>query len=229
MRFKNYYIQEGARQDKFFRTVAIRAYNKVKKYLKKIEDLEVDLIKVPQIEGFQFHMKNIDNTYKDLIFLIAPKKYDIWGFHQNIDPRFPNTPGIYMSFLKDSYDMTHAYTRLNKTYFVHEFIHYLDYLRRKDDMGEQQSAKSVDKGNFKKYYNNPAELNSYYQEAISQIDFLLKSNKLNIKAKEKVFSNFNTFRKFALTCFDGNFLKYVTNTNKKKIEKRLFKYYQEFK
>lgn len=114
------------------------------------------------------------------------------------------------------------YERIFKESFLHEFIHYLDYLRSR--------YKNVyNSENIKSYYNNPREFNAYYHEGGSFMsDFFKKNPQMIEKFKEK-YPNFNLFFDWAMkNIFDKDFIKHINSVNKNKLKKRLYNLYSEY-
>ena len=72
---------------------------------------------------------------------------------------------LVMANLIAPFDPKHMDTRLDKNTFIHEFIHYLDQTRYRQQHGiVAKSAKYLDAGDYAGYYNTPSEFNAYFQE-----------------------------------------------------------------
>jgi hypothetical protein len=114
-------------------------------------------------------------------------------------------------------------TWISKDSFIHEFIHYLDYVRSKGKFKDFNQNTTVSD-----YYNSPSEYNAYYQEAANYLVNLLKDDAVLAKIKEK-HPTFNTFYKWMLdNVFSKRFIANLNDKNKLKIEKRIYNIYSEY-
>jgi len=112
---------------------------------------------------------------------------------------------------------------INKDYFIHEFIHYLDWKRS----GGHKPSFS-DKTTLEEYFNSPTEYNAYYQEAANFVVKMLMDDKILDKFKER-YKNYKDFYEWMTAqVFDKNFIKYLNASNKVKLQKRVYNIYDKF-
>lgn len=107
--------------------------------------------------------------------------------------------------------------------FIHEFIHYLDFIRSKGNF-----PNFTEKSTMSDYYNSPSEYNAYYQEAANYLVNLLKDDKV-LSIIRKNHSTFNSFYSWMLNnVFSKRFVANLNDKNKLKIQKRLYNIYSEY-
>ena len=112
---------------------------------------------------------------------------------------------------------------ISKDSFIHEFIHYLDYVRSKGKFKEFNQNTTISD-----YYNSPSEYNAYYQEAANYLVNLLKDEMVLNKIKEK-YPTFDGFYKFMLdNVFSKRFIANLNDKNILKLKKRVYNIYSEY-
>lgn len=76
--------------------------------------------------------------------------------------------------------------------FMHEFIHYKDFLRTKNKDYWKLGTLAKAGDNLVDYYNDPREVNAHYQEFVGELDLWLKKFRMQkIKKLESGVSQFN--------------------------------------
>lgn len=110
-----------------------------------------------------------------------------------------------------------------KDSFIHEFTHYLDFVRSKGKF-----TNFNDKTTMSDYYNSPSEYNAYYQEAANYFVNLLKDERVlnTIRNKYPTFDSF--FHWMLENVFRKQFVANLNDKNKLKIEKRIYNIYSEY-
>jgi len=101
--------------------------------------------------------------------------------------------------------------------FIHEVVHLLDFIRSDDKIQGYDITDDVDK-----HYNSPLESNAYYQEAMDVIE----------KKYRSTIDRYETFPNFFLevwhpAIFSKNFMDNVNPAVLLKIQKRLYKWYED--
>lgn len=110
--------------------------------------------------------------------------------------------------------------RLNRSVFVHEFIHYLDFVRSGKKLRTRDGYSDDDGG----YYNDASELNAFYHTGLSHLQGFFKQGLGDRIPKD----TFKDFYGFCLEyVFDSDFIKNLTQDNKRKFQTRLYGYWKE--
>lgn len=217
-------IKNGSMEtDREFRSEAMKFWKKLYDFLTK-KDIR-RLREVPARGGWALDARIIDQKYKNLIFIIGyggkygggfgkKGKYSIISFS-------PLSAPFDTKFFKQGLER-------NRNIFVHEFIHYLDSLRRKS--GEGDSSVKLEES-LESYYNDPDEFNAYYQDGVSKIDEVFFEDGRMSKSKMKFWENsfpkwINKWGKFF---FDNDFINHLNPKYTKKLKKRLYSVHQEIK
>jgi hypothetical protein len=117
-------------------------------------------------------------------------------------------------------------SREMKEYFVHEYIHCLDYYREKS-LVQPVVVNDEDEDMLRQYYNSPKEFNAYFHEGLTRIH----NNILSV-AKHKhqatwfrVFPTFSKFLTEIIYNFDSGFIEALDSKYRRKFIKRLHQYY----
>jgi hypothetical protein len=190
-------------------TKEIKFYNKpYDKIILKYKDLEIELTELPSSNP------NDRAQY-------APRQNKITVFKTKITSEDKTT-----NIFKTKFKISAEYDR--KSLF-HEIIHYFDVTRQyKSDVGsiEKRLDKiSSSKDAWKKYVNEPLELNTHFFERV--FPEILKDIENN---KELVVKSFPDFFKDVLNDKDfKDFYESLNDKNRKKIQKRLGVLYLELK
>lgn len=185
-----------------------------------------------QTGEFIFDAGRAWSKYSGLLILLKVKtdkaKFPAFGFLQG-------KPLIFLPILLAKGDLSHIHTRFGGGFqesFVHEFIHYLDYIRAGGRYGKD-SVSSGDSGDYDAYVNNPKEFNAFYQQGARELERLVKSLKRSAPEHvwDKIFpNNFTEFltRKSLIRHWDEVFVDHMDGGYRKKFIKRvhpLFKWY----
>ena len=105
------------------------------------------------------------------------------------------------------------------TAFIHEAIHLQDS-HRFTKMVSPPDPKVDPDG----YYNNHAEMNAYYQEAIDKLEQTVERYPQLIQK----FQDFNYFTMSMNTLFNQGYMKNLSEQNKRSLIKRLYKHFDEY-
>ena len=245
-------------QDMYYTGIAEKAYDKVVRFLSKYKSklegggensiINKPFIPIHQYQGVAISGRKIDKDFpgfKNVLFCFVPEilkgKYKIKG---GISTKPINAEGvkhkaaIVITNLKGPYDGQYIDTRLagnHKQPFIHEYIHYLDFLRYRNKGISEPNARYMDRGDYEAYYNTPEEFNAFYQEGQSQLirvwknlsdrfahrpEFLTDFKKEKLKSY-KAFQDWVTDVEF----FNRDFLTYINGKYLKKFKKRLANLY----
>lgn len=126
--------------------------------------------------------------------------------------------------LISEHNLSHAATRIPRTVFIHEFIHYLDASRTNRRQPGSHKQNDIDS-----YYNSPAEMNAFYQESIDSVirvvTHLIQDG--NETATQAFFGGYETFYRFVIRFFDQGWVHSLSAESRRKIQKRLYGVYRE--
>ena len=109
----------------------------------------------------------------------------------------------------------------NISIIVHEIIHYYDSHR--SDYNIPSSSAMDDKG----YYNNAGETNAYYNERLSELEGSVFNKIFQRKEHWNKLRSFDFIRELFWNGMDMDFKKYISDTNKKKLDRRLYRYFTD--
>lgn len=220
-------ILESSKTDISFNKESKRIYQKIVKNIDSIKfiptpnDNESEFVKdsrgnVHTLEGVKFNLNQIDKKY-DLDILLV---HTLGRANHHYDHNANRMVFFILSQTSNKSDFNNnsnlARIRfkswVNEDLFVHEFTHYLDANRYKDTYHFSNPE------NNKEYYNSPEEYNAFSHEIINQI---LKNKNSLMKL------DFNVFLKKVLKYGSVDFIKSLSDNNKKKLKNRLYKIYSE--
>lgn len=224
------YFRENAQFDIKYTKEGKRIYNKIKKNIHNIKfeatpnDDISEFIKDSRgnlhlLKGVKFNLKDIKEKY-DLDILFCNEIGKINNHHY--DPNENRLVFFILSQNQDelNFEQNSYLARLrfdnwiDEKVFVHEFIHFID----SDKYSDTYRFKTPQTDN--EYYNSPEEYNSYSHEIISEI----------LKNKKKLIGlNFNDFFKNSLKYGNQNFIKNLNGIYMKKLKKRIYKLFIEFR
>jgi len=171
-----------------------------------------------------FAADKIEDDYYDLLILFTSKGKNITQFEEEAKSdyyigSYRNYRVIVINNLKEDRNPSKGIIRKS---FIHEFIHYLDYKRSKYKGGISK-LKSLEK-----YYNDPLEFNAYYQESATYLAKMFEDEKIR-SLHLKIFDTFDKFYKWALDkVFNKDFIKYLNETNRRKLINRLYNIYSHY-
>lgn len=115
---------------------------------------------------------------------------------------------------------------------MHELTHMLDDLRTRQskDLIDMRQADGEYAEAGEGYYNEPFELNAYFQQAIGDFEEFVERNPETLAALSDNLRDFRSFREFAFDqLFDDGFIEHLTDENRERMIKRLYKFYEDFK
>ena len=232
MRFKQYMKEATYSQDKLFRDISKKAWGKFKKVLdKKYQEWEkTGRVDLPEHKGSGgYIVYGMDFGYPQVIVILADKSIGNAGYSTNAgkDYKVNQLKAIILPTLLSSMDFKYANTRVNKTDWEHEFIHFLDDLRGKDF---QNTSKIRDTQGDKAYYNTASEFNAYFQEGASEVEDLLKHVwKVKPDKVTEILSTMEVFKSWMLVktdFFSKNWHQSLDLKWKRKFLKRLATFYK---
>ena len=237
-----------AEQDKKFRSESVSFLNKLINFFKhqaieKIMDHIHILQSGPYKDSFYMDVNFLDKKYNGLRIIFGPQNQEMGGAlgWRGTEKR---EPVLFLFILSYKYDVKKLKENdirnigleleNDRQTFIHEFTHYLDSLRWKTDMDVAAQKSNIASSTQQDYYNSPAELNAYYQQAISQLEKninLMASNK-NGKSylKRSIPDNPQQFIKVAKNgLFHRPFIKNLSPENTKRLDKRLYNLWMDIK
>lgn len=110
---------------------------------------------------------------------------------------------------------------IDKSEFIHEFIHYLDYKRTNNKSFKERRTYSDD-------YNLPDEFNAYYQQTAGALVTKLTTNKEFLETVRENLPSYPEFYDWVISkLFHQGFIKNISDVNKIKLKKRLYNIYRE--
>lgn len=129
-------------------------------------------------------------------------------------------------------DLKYVDTRFSgaKDSFTHEFIHYLDDLRTKEQKHTptKQQPTTDEKVWLQKYINDPHEYNAFYQQAVRSLESILNSAYSNPSSRQKALEEFlpDSFPQFIEMMyqrfFNSDLSEYASEETKKRTQRRLY-------
>ncbi len=212
-------LEANPERDYGFRKEASRIYNKIVPHLLDYFHRNFQSLKITLGGGaIKSNVVRVDKTY-DLDVFLQYSEDSSWS-------------GIFNGHSTPPYIVVYPYNPHSKKIrgeadiketFIHEFIHYLDWLR-----SNHYNANTSKLGSgTKEYYNHPAELNAYFQEGTRALEQFMNKNKQYMRYGH-VWESFSNFIKF-LTRKDGSYYFYyfkftdnLDEKNAKKIQQRLY-------
>lgn len=129
-------------------------------------------------------------------------------------------------------DLRYADTRMSLDSFVHEYIHHLDFKRGAKPGGRYSVDPHGDgsgAGERPDYWNDPMEMNAYYQEALRVVDGILEKTPLEYRdrIRQNLMGNsVEHFIDFVMRKLPRKMLEHLTADNKRRLQKRIAVYYQ---
>lgn len=122
--------------------------------------------------------------------------------------------------------------KVNRNEVVHELIHLLDDLRTGvgDDLIDMRQAGGEYADAGEGYYNEPFELNAYFQGAIGDFEDFMKRSPETLAALSDQMKDFRSFKEFMFDQqFDDGFIENLTGENRERLIKRLYQFYEDFR
>ena len=119
-----------------------------------------------------------------------------------------------------------------KTIFIHEFVHLVDSRRMGEVFFKNKATISGDgrSATYSEYFNNPKELNTYYQQTASVLDDKIRNlERYEREIPDIMQRKFGTTFESAFAVFlkelPRSFWGHLSPENKKKIRKRFYNYW----
>lgn len=211
---------ESPQSDREFRAEAEAVFSDLVKYVTL----------TPDWRKFSFHSKGVfvipstrlRNANRTMSVVLRPRDEQRKGLMGG----FNNKNSTIHLFFKDmSAVESEIRSRDMKMTFVHEYIHLIDDRRSGGMISNSSNLANVD------YFNNDAEYNAFYQEAISKFeDFMItvrRKNPTTFKQIVQRISSFEEFKRIILTQFEKDFIKYKNKKTDRKLNQRLYKYWND--
>ena len=254
-------LKEDAQSDAQARREASVAWDKLYKAMRDPSFWKKGIL-LPDANSIIFAMAAIDKSteYKDLFISFSYSTGD------GAAGLYSRATGTKTSFVivklllppPEGQELDNTYARkelarLSKDHwtrevFIHEFTHYLDSRRFGDEVwGKSGTMGHMQNQKWMLYFNDPKELNAFYQEGIDQIesriDTLRKYYQKARQAKDKndvqyvllqldmyIHPDFKMFWKWNMQEFPKfrqDYLEKLTDQNKKRIYSRIYSYYMD--
>jgi 2'-5' RNA ligase len=188
---------------------------------------------------FYINGSELDKSYDDLIFLVGQNNDETGKFYYR---NFENIPIITANFLipvedDDIPNLCNFKTFDRKTIAIikngiaHELTHYFDnkkYNITKNTKHHTSVAEIINsKEDFKNYFNSTHETNAYFIETSY---FIFQQYKKMKKSERFLYSpTFDSFKKYFLSNYSTIGFNLLNDINKKKLYKRIYSFYNEFK
>lgn len=106
--------------------------------------------------------------------------------------------------------------------FIHEYIHYLDFLRSKGKYSPDTADMLVQ--SYEKYVSNPGEYNAYFQQAGFAI--LAALEKMSKEERADLLSSYEKFKKKFINISAKEPLSNMDEKYSKKLDKRIYRLYK---
>lgn len=249
IKYQGYLYVEAAdpKRDREFRQEAKAAYKKMIEYLSAPPNILRGSIRL--IDGdFSFPFSEVDLKYPELVVMFEEVSEGNTGAdfaRMPTDPLFDYAITFKVipeaDLLEGDVDkiVRNFKYQVPEHVFTHEFIHYLDALRRKTpDLNPKEILEREERKKSRyKYLNNPEEFNSWYQAKVGEIEeemeILQRSRRGLEFLLEAYLSSFDAFLKKALSHFDISRPDWGTEDLRKKwqrkLRQRLYKFYVDYK
>jgi hypothetical protein len=221
------------RRDQKFRQEAQYVFKRVIRFLKE----PYNLSHYVQRRGkfFQFRLDHFDRKYP-VLFVLGPEGNRMRGEIQIAVKAPPHAPKhiLVLYTLPPSFYDQSEYVQLERLHeyvepdiWVHEFVHFLDDLRRKGPQTEDQTREENEDRDAtrsrEEYINTPTEYNAFYQQLLSLlVDHFREMTPEEYAEVEADFSNL-LVEVEKVSLMSG--LNYVENLNKKYRRKFLQRLY----
>ena len=225
-------LTEDSVLDKQYRSKAVAIVDKTLSFLAKHDKLfmqrnqdfgdpwyDSSFMRV-QGGGFLFKYDQVfDGEHSLISFIFSPRDGSTTAGGIGI---FGGFRVIYLPLLNGPWDLSDLYKRFasSRSTIVHELIHHFDLVRGGDVSG-------VDPKDLDGYYNDPLEMNAYYQEGMLNFELYMTNPTTFIKVFPHISSGFEGFYKDLVTrnIFNKEFMAHLSSNNKRVLQKRLYGYY----
>lgn len=122
--------------------------------------------------------------------------------------------------------------KVKQDVLMHEFTHLLDDVRTglANDLIDLRQAGGEYADAGEGYYNEPFELNAYFQGAIGDFEDFMERSPETLAALSDQMKDFRSFKEFMFDQqFDDGFIENLTGENKERVIKRLYQFYEDFR
>jgi len=209
-------INEDVEQNREYREIARKIYEKLKSAL---EDGKNNILN--KAKNGYFVDGNVIG-HSAFIFYFAPEDHTS-GYKKHKDYHMIKIPVLPEDGSPENIEF--RLHEMKKT-IVHEIVHALDNMRFGKEMEDFYSSEDL---GTKKYFNKPNELNAYYQGAVNELEeFIEDMTPHEFETYKDSFKDFQNFKEWAFDLFfEKEFLDALNKKNRRKIVKRLSKYFQK--
>lgn len=229
---------EDFASDKIQRDEALKLYNTISNNFK---NYRWKILSTSKMLALYIDIDKQINPEHKIRLILLPKTYEdkvgagAWSPASNAIYLVSDFPEFSLEYLREPevfqlyLDSLHNDFKYKlRDVFVHEFIHYLDDSRLKDDIGKVSRGYKLPnpEDNYKSYYSQPSEYNAFIQGILTRLDAQLARNN-EVWAKNVFGLDFETFLNYALHIAKDYPLtkEGLTDTYYKKARKRLYSYY----
>lgn len=222
-------LKETEFSDRKQRDAAVNVYYFILDYIQKNGEKSFSSLGQNSWKISSEDIKDLSDNYNFILtFDLVKNKKHRGGFQRGvkiIDKRTKTKIKIFVEKSKysGSYDekLLRAF-KDKRRIFIHEFTHYLDSKRI------PPSDKSYTKETDKDYFNDPRELNAYYQEAVGELMSRMKFNPDYLNDKAEEWESFVDFKDwFFKNMVDEHFVNHISDENEKSFIKRLYRFYSQ--
>lgn len=220
------YKQARSEQDTKFRKEANSIFRRVIDFLKV--DGSKYVIAEKKGEYFRFFLGEVASKYWETLVVLGPAAENrIKGELQvavNPPPGQPRYILVLNTLPPEFYNQSkwsrldNLYKHINPSTWMHEFVHLLDYMRRKGSLStedgqtvEEQVEETVSQSR-EKYINEPIEYNAHYQQLMHAVEEWIHS--LSDEDLSKVSDDFELFLE-EVEKIDADRFDFITRLNKR--------------
>ncbi len=225
--------------DREYRQEAKKAYQDLIRYLKKPDPAVDELM---HGEGYILYFDQVDPRYEKLViqWKSSYKRKSLGTFTERANWLYPEsrdyavtmyTLGDNFFTTEDNYEkplydsLQNIWTVTHEQIFVHEFIHYLDRLRRKKQIPFKSLKELGTQKTTTEYLSDPDEFNAWYQQKVAELEDVV--NAVGEAAPDVLVKNwlsaFDDFMKLARTQFASGVVGWDLDSLDKKYKQKLLK------
>lgn len=199
------YKQARSEQDTKFRKEANSVLRRVVKFLKV--DGSKYVITDKKGKYFRFFLGEVASKYRETLVVLGPSANNRIKGELQVAVKPPPGQPRYILILNtlppELYDQSKwsrlddLYQHINPSTWMHEFVHLLDYMRRKGPMSTEdgqtveEQVEEVISRSREDYINEPTEYNAHYQELMHSVEEWI--NNLSDEDLTKVGNDFELF------------------------------------
>ncbi len=232
-------LKEDAALDRHFREKAEEIYDNVYRFIDNnideiirldkeyAEPWKNDTLIRNRFGGYTLDYGQLSNSINIAFYFLPDIKSGYAGGYAK-DKETGKPVIILTKVLLSRWNPQYMNTRLGgaKQTIIHEIIHFFDELRG----GSSSKAilptkvtKDIYKDIVKDYFNSPLEFNAFYQEALSSLEGLLRRDEI----RSMLLKDWNTFYSSVIKFFRQDFIENLNSKYLKKLQKRLYIFYQD--